>query len=343
MKYHIVEAVWGKEFTSFFLETHLPSLLAPGNLGYLASSADCTFHIYTTEEDLAKIRSHGSVHAVESIMKVEAVTLDYLFKAHEYSRPISILQMTRLYAMAAIRAGREDAAMIFPSPDTVISSGAFERVGRAVSSGNRAVMVASLRYVKDTLGPEIMDRFRRDDGCISASPRELIDVGLDHLHPMTNSLMIDSGLFAASPAKVLWKVEDEGLLARCLHMHPLMVWPRNMAATPFGAVDTDFLASACPDYDDYHIVTDSDELAVLELSARGKSGEPVREGGFRLLPFARYVSGHGGGIHRRLLRETIKLHRGMTTDKWREAERASERVVNQALALGRLAGLLRAG
>src|SRR5262249_57220038 len=51
--------VWGYQHVRQFLETSLPTLLAPGNVPALAAALDCEFIILTSEEDRDYIREHA--------------------------------------------------------------------------------------------------------------------------------------------------------------------------------------------------------------------------------------------------------------------------------------------
>src|SRR5262249_46447863 len=61
-----------------------------------------------------------------------------------------------------------------------------------------------------------------------------------------------------------------------LHIHPILVHPRVRNAHFTTTVDDDYLRAACPDREDEHVIIDSDEFCLCELSAmqRGVTGLP---------------------------------------------------------------------
>lgn len=333
MRYHVVEVVWGKRYTDLFLNTHLPSLLAAGNLPALSLKAECVYQIYTTLSNAETISRHRFFKDVNNLMRTEIITPDHIFRTNGHSVPISLLLMTRCHRMAVFDAAMRDAIMIFPQCDTVITNGAFERICEIASSGKRVVLTTALRFCKETLVPEMFRLFQNSDGYLDLSSRPIVDVALNHLHPLMKALFIDSETFSKSPANILWPINGEGLLARCLYLHPLMIYPRNRTALPIGAFDTEFLLNACPSFDDYHLVLDSDELAVLELSEENKRYESIIKNQFNIFDFANYIRHRGNKIHHRLLKEIIYFHSKDLSSRWKIIERNSNRIIRKALAI----------
>jgi hypothetical protein len=73
------------------------------------------------------------------------------------------------------------------------------------------------------------------------------------------------------PEEVFWRVGNEGLVARCFHIHPNLVNPRVLNAPFTTTVDDDYLRAACPDPGDEYIIADSDLLCLCELSGLHRS------------------------------------------------------------------------
>ena len=80
-------------------------------------------------------------------------------------------------------------------------------------------------------------------------------------------MFVDAKAFSTFPLGMYWPVGAEGLLARSFHLRPLMIDPKGSQVLPKGTIDAGLLARACPDPAHVHVVTDSDELVVFELTA----------------------------------------------------------------------------
>jgi len=143
----------------------------------------------------------------------------------------------------------------------------------------------------------------------------------------------------SNAAPPICRHRDECLLVRGLYLHPLMVYPRNRNATPFGAIDTDYLINACPDYSDYHVVTDSDEMALVEFSATDKRYDLNDTLQFDIFRFADYIGQWGTEIHYHLLKEKIRYHTHDLSSSWHVVEKESDKVINRALALKIITGM----
>ena len=151
------------------------------------------------------------------------------------------------------------------------------------------------------------------------------------------------------PSNLIWPVPGEGLLLRCYHLHPLVVWPEKKNVSFFGTVDDDYPHLACPDPAGVHVVEDSDELLFCELSdlSHDVGGGIRRESIPALAIWARAVT---HPRHRALARHRIRLHHGEPTPAaWEPVEHASDEVIRRveryapadgATAPGRLEGLV---
>lgn len=333
MRFHIIEAVWGREYIDSFLNVSLPNLLTPGNLAAIASKTDCVFKIYTTSKDAEVIVNNHFFKQAGQLMDTEIISMDHLFNTHGHSVPISLLLMTQCHKLAVESAAGHDAALIFLSPDAVFTEGALDKVLQAALSGKRVFMTAVLRVCKESFIPRFVSRFRDDKSHFPASPRAILKLAFDSLHPIMNNCFIESDKFTKAPANLFWRVKEEGVLVRGLYLHPLMVYPRNSNATPLGAIDTDYLINACPDYSDYHVVTDSDEMAVVEFSAEEKRYDLNDTLKFNILRYADYIGRWGNKIHHHLLKEKIRYHTHDLSPSWHGVEKESDKVINRALAL----------
>jgi hypothetical protein len=144
--------------------------------------------------------------------------------------------------------------VVFIQPDCAVSEGALDAIRRAVDSGNRLVACCSLRARQDAPPPARFDS------------RSLIDWVLTHPHEITKKSTwghpTSNKNLSITLFPTIW-----GAVARCFHLHPIAM---RTTDTDFrGTIDDGLVSSFHPD--EVHVVTDSDGLALVEISPDSKS------------------------------------------------------------------------
>jgi hypothetical protein len=330
--YHLTTAVWGAGYLDNFLNVAIPTQLSDGNLVCLARGAEVTYKIFTTPADAEIIRgSKIFAHLAR------AVPVQFRLMSPDQIGGTKYDHLTHAHRWAVEEADADRARLVFLAPDLVCSDGTFARVLEADRSGKRAVMAAGLRVTQETFVPQLHSRFPRDErGAVTIPPRDLARLVLGNLHPLMDQLFWGSSPLSHVPSNLLWRVADEGLLARCFHLHPLMVLPDRCGIELRGTVDDEYLSQACRDPADYHIVQDSDELMLCSLDSRAVAPpEGQRASRYRV---ATWAIGSTSVHHRRLVRYPIRVHLGERSAAWHAAEADAERTVKAILLLR---GLLR--
>ena len=86
--------------------------------------------------------------------------------------------------------------------------------------------------------------------------------------------MADGTSTSDNPTSVYWPVRSgsavEGLLVRSFYLHPMLVDPVRRTTMPGGPIDSHYVRDCCPDLTQCHVVDDSDDLVVFELSPAGR-------------------------------------------------------------------------
>ncbi len=320
--FDVVTVVWGTEFRQLFLDVCVPNQLTPGNLGALPAGS--RYRIFTSAEDIDALNASAAVRQAREVLPVDIVAEP----ESAAQAPDRFRRMTASHEQALADAAQTGAALIFLSPDLVMSEGTLAAVARRHGAGSRAVVCAGLRVNRETFLRAVDAR-----GGVRAIPsRELVSLALGHLHPFTRAHMIDNEPSARSPISVYWTVPGEGILARCLYMHPLMVDPVRRDATPGGTVDQHFLAHACPAREDIHAVSDSDELAVFEMShvdAADTDMDPEAISAWRTAMVLSRCDAH----QRSYWTNPIRLHVGDIGAAWNSVERQSAQFASRAIWL----------
>lgn len=270
--FHVVALVWGNEFIDPFLEFSLPSLLAPGNIPSLAAVAPVVFKCFTQAADVSRLTADPTVEALRKVAEVRFEPVDDLIKSDKFA------VMCTCHKEALQDAHLVRAAVVFVVPDAVQSDGSLATGARVVQAGKRVVMVPSLRVVKESAAPQLRRQYMPTPGKpVVASARKLVRLGISHMHPDCRTRFWDRKDFTPNPVTVQWKVDDDGFILRGFHLHPLFIFPTHPAVHALSTLDDDLLLLACPDYNLFHVVEDSDDGFFLDLSpmSYGQSLAPI--------------------------------------------------------------------
>jgi hypothetical protein len=297
--FHILVPVWGQQYVDVFLALSLPSLLAEGNLPALSWDAAHIVRIYSTAEDAEAIRSSAIYHRLAKLVAVD-IRLVSLGSATPHQ------VMSDCYRDGIERADALDAPVIFLTADIILATGTFDLLQQQLAAGRRAVMTVGPRLRLDPAAAIFEKSFRQDDGTIAVPKRELAELAMAYLHPLCERHLVDGDSEFFVPANFIWQVGQAGLLFHCLHLHPLMVYPREKIGQFFSTIDDEYVALACPDPRDTHVVVDSDELAIAELTGTERVlGGPRRDRPNEALAWAWVQS---TPQHRDFLKIPIRYH-----------------------------------
>lgn len=325
--FRFVVVVWGTDFTDAFLKVCLPSQLFPGNLIYFAQHTDSIYYIYTTAKD-ANIIKHSSIYKrLSAIMPVKVLVISGISYVGKYQA------MTQCHAHFIRSANDEDCAFIFMTPDIVWADGSFARLLEISKSGKRVVAIGSVRLTKETFIPAFLEQYGKDGNVQPITPRQLVKLALNHLHPSTLAQLWctenNSGL---AQGELFWQVSDEGLLLRHFRLQPLMVRPVNKDSVPTTAIDADYTFKACPDPADIHIVHDSDEMCYMDFTPRSDANQVITIGNRTVEKGAEWARVNTEALHRQFVRHRIRLHWGDCSEKkWGDIERRSDAFVDSVL------------
>jgi hypothetical protein len=333
--------VWGVEYTSCFTELCLPALLAPGNLPAVPLADRHVFQIYTTAKDRAAIEASASFRRLTRLMPVAF----HQVRVHpeNSANPHSI--QSDCFRLAIRAADAADRAMVFLTPDMIAADGSMRSLAAIGDRPEvRAVLGIGVRLIKETVSQALLSRHRRpDEDSIVIAPRELVRLLVTELHPICKAHLFKGETEDVFLAQLYWRAGTDGLVARCFHLHPFLVYPRVKNAPFTTTVDGDYIEAACPNLAETYISADSDELCICELSAASrrltmmKRSQPVTE-------FVQWMRERTTPRHRTLIKTVIRVHTGMDNRAlWQQAERDAEAGVSKLIELLHATGAADAG
>lgn len=191
------------------------------------------------------------------------------------------------------------------------------------------MMCAGLRTVSEAMVPKLQRRFCDSrEKTLEFPNMELLSLALSNVHPIADHLFWEADRFSFWPSFKHWKVGDNSLASRCFHLHPLITYFPNRekkwkeSIRNIGPIDGDYVRMMCDSWEEVHVVTESDELAWIDLSPADFDVGKLRlsRPRSRSLHVVRWASSHTGELHRHYFPSfTIRYKSGEAVD-WERVE-----------------------
>jgi hypothetical protein len=316
----VVTAVWGAEFIELFLDVCVPNQLSQGNLPALPPGS--RYRIFTGSADHAMLAASPKLDDLRRVLPVDIVEVD-LTELDPQANPNTYKMMTACHRRAVADAAAGKRALIFLAPDFVLAEGTIAGLVRIHSGGARAVLTANLRLSRESF----LAAWAEHRDVRALAPRQLVRLGMRHLHRATESFMVDGPSTNDFPTSVYWPVRSssgiDGLLIRAFHLHPMLVDPVHRMELPRTTIDGHYLTQSCPDLNRCVVVNDSDELVAFELTPSNRTvGSHDRSRGVSLLRLAA-VAAKCDPYQRAHWQRPIRLHAGELDKRWAAVEAQS--------------------
>lgn len=322
---HLLTPVWGVPYVDFFLDISLRSLLSAGNLDVDRRPEGILLHILTDADSIDRIERHPIIaHLRERVgLLVEVVPAWSGGSTHD--------RMSAYLRTGIAHAQNCAAAAAFFNPDFLYGEGSVSYLLNQIAEGRSAVIAAAPRLLKEQIVPLLVGRFGHDQP-ISLSPRGLAQLMLECPHPILTQHFWRQGGGNLMPANLYWRVGDEGLAARCYHLHPFLTTP-DCDVVFHGTVDDDFVHYSCQVRENVDVVTDTDRFFVCEVSGWSHLVESsYRKGDERGL--TSWVAAETNETHRWFAEHPIRIHAAPCSDDlWSQAETEAAKVVDRASAV----------
>lgn len=333
MNFHFITVVWGQAYTDFYLNVVLPTQISSGNLLAFTNDRKSIYKIYTTSWDAEKIVKSPVYSVLSEVIETQVsvfnnFTPDYFETTSKYQI------MNYCHQHAVVDANKNDCALIFLAPDAIFSDGSFLTIMQKANEGKRAVMVSGPVVSKETFLPDFF-KFTSTNQLtkVEISSRDLVKLALPHIHPFSKCIFWNTSEYHGWPSHIYWEVPNsKGILARCFHMHPVMINPIEKYVLPVNTVDFYYLETACPNLEDVYVVDDSDEMTVFEISGNREYnvvGYPLNQ----VDEIVKWAKNHATFHHREFSKHKVKIHCDALSSEWKNIERESDLILNKAYQL----------
>lgn len=297
--------IWGYRYVRQFLETGLPTWLAPGNLPALSANLPTEFVLLVSREDEGTLRAHPRFADLEAVCSVTLHYIDHLITGSNYSTTITLAY---LEAVRDLGEDALDTCFFFLVADYIVADGSFGNALKRVVGGADALLVGNFQLDERSAHPWLVRQIAPSPGACSLSARLLMRWGLAHLHATTIANMVNFEATNNSHTnRLFWSVDTSTLIGRFYLMHMICIRPQIIDFAIGASCDYSFVPEMCPN-GNVEIVTDSDEYLVLEMQPGEHEAEFLR--GSRLMPatLARSLSEWTTARHRKNARTTVVFH-----------------------------------
>jgi hypothetical protein len=299
-------------------------MLAAGNLPAFAATVDTNYVIYTPLEDRTRMERSALFEKLRSIVRIEFRELG----PADNTTPIDTTN--RIWQLGIREAAQSSAFVMFMPPDVVWADGSLGHLADLITAGKHAIFLNwHLRSISETFIPAFHSKHRPDsNGIVTVDARTLVQLGMEHAHPIVGAYLRDSPFFPRHPEVIFWPIPGEGVLMHVLALTPFVFRPDALQLTPT------HLLAAVPAPDRLHFVSDSDDLYMVSLAELGKDADWYRQNvklnSSRIARWWLYYDSPSNDI---LVRVPYRLHfTGMTQSKWRRAELAARLTIHRLIS-----------
>jgi hypothetical protein len=258
----VTNVVYGKEYTNTFLYT-LHSQLTNFQFLY-ENSYPVAYRIYTTQEDKIRILNSKVFQKIKILTKIDFIKINPFLNVNPYYTLINCHNDAIKYV------NEIDAVIVFLLPDIILSNNVFEKICRSLANKKRVLVASVLR-----LNKEDFEKYVSSESLIGINPRQLIKRALLHLHQLTYDVCWHSKKIFFWTAILWWKLDQNNLLIRGFHLHPLFVWPLRKKYKCKGTFDDEFVSYSCPDKSAWEVLSNSDEAVLFELTSKKRKNDDV--------------------------------------------------------------------
>jgi hypothetical protein len=265
LDFEILVPIWGERYIRRFAELGLRSLLAPGNLPWLADHHRVHVTILTAAESLPYFATQPAFRRLAALAECNFVAIDDLITAY---MPNYSTVLTRAFNRAmAISPNMLRRNFIYLVGDLIFADGALRTVARAMAAGSEACLMCSPRADAATLEP-VLGRLGTPEHLV-LSNRRMVQLLLDHMHPTTVAKMVHGdGVHLSVAHQFFWRPEPDVIVSRCFLLHMLCIRPQRRPIDIAAPCDFSYVTELAPG-GRYHYLTDCDSFVALEVQDPG--------------------------------------------------------------------------
>jgi hypothetical protein len=272
-------------------------------------------HVAMAKLCIASLMAPGNLPDVESRLQIYTDSPGEFAGREVYTIEVSPKQKHHITAICYEQAMSLGHPIVPVASDMVCSAGMLAAIEKHAHSA-RLVMIPVLRAVSELMMPELP----LNNGVINLPPRELCRIGFSKIHPL-QLRMFRENMPSVSQPTTIFRRKGDTIVARGFHMHPIMmrlkVFKGMAQKCEKTGIDGEIVNGV--DQADIHMVTDSDEMVVFDLSSSNYDWEPGWRGK-GIVDALAWAKSRTRKIHRWFFKHECYLHAGeierLPPDPW---------------------------
>jgi hypothetical protein len=275
LKVRFLTVIWGTRYIEEFARVSLPSYLAAGNLPFMAAETDLEIVVMTSMESRDKFEEQDYLDKLKTLCPVRYILIDDLITNGNYG-----VTLTLAYARGIRDSGPEqtNTHFVFMNSDFVLADGSLKTLVAKLREGHRAIMAPSLRACSEAVVPALIDAVDQVDRTLTMSPRPMVQLAFDNLHPTVIGKTITQDFVTCTTHnQIYWQVDKSTLLGRYHLIFMLAIKPEVPMVMVNSYCDYGFVAELVPS-GDFSIIDDSDGFFMLEMQSAEQEKSYLRCG-----------------------------------------------------------------
>ena len=277
-------SVWGKSYALTYLNTVLPSHLAPGNIECLGKNDEYRVHTDLNTSKLLKLNNNFKVLKKKTKLKLMI----------SKKKNLSWADMTRFHAETIKHSVKIKQGCVFLGADFIISSNTISFIKEQERHNIKLILCPGIRTVKETTERVIKKRLIKNANPISN--QELAKICIKNFHPITKSLDIKSKRFTTFPSMIMHR--QSGAAIQALHSHPIYVNTSTFENKIFDSIDGSFLSHFENKLEQAKLINSSNEILLVELSSKKKNlGLPSNSNYFKKRNLYKFAASQCNKVH----------------------------------------------
>ncbi len=266
--------LWGESYTNIFVKYFIPSLLSPNNLPAVARKREIILDLFIASADWQLVKNSPSFRELEKILTVNMIEVpEDLTKNELHPHPGFRYEIYgNVHQVSMRRAKKLNADIICLAPDGVHADGSYANMVKFIDEGYEAVAFTTVRGQAETIFPSL-DQLRDDaTNVLTILPQELMRIAANNIHHTFNAFIpLETNEHFETSSVVLYP-DPQGMILRVFHIHPIIMSSdcvQKECPIDGQTVDAGFMSqmfSEPESWENIKIVTDSDEIAILDLT-----------------------------------------------------------------------------
>lgn len=222
---------WGEAFVDKFMNYHVPSLLAPGNIPALARRKKVIHSIVTTERDRQRIVAHPVFKRLRRFAEVVFTCFPEELLEQRARDEFNFYYFYGFLDHQSVLLAQALRAELYLLPiDIVISRDSLAKVGRSLDQGADCCSIAGIECEPADLRAWLDGRTRSKTGALDLPADELLTAAIAMPDAYCRSLVMspDNQTFCRHARELIWPMRD-GLVIHSIFMHPVAISARLMS------------------------------------------------------------------------------------------------------------------